>query len=163
MNILTTRDYHEVIGDIIPMDIPEDLSLGNSLLPRIPQQQELICNEEEEEKQTSVKLTKIEIMDLLPRINFNLPEEPDARLIEKMLISQGDYWGLYSIYKDQYPFKLLNSFVLYGYCRTLVNKPLTKGEYNKIQNDIRCIKKQSKIIEKRKLKKNKGKYRVEFK
>jgi len=36
MNNLINRDYHEVIGRVVQIEINNDLQLGNSLLPRIP-------------------------------------------------------------------------------------------------------------------------------
>ena len=163
MNILVNRDYHEVIGEIIPIDIPEDLRLGNSLLDRIPQITEFTeGNDIDDEIKTKINMGEDEIKSLLPRLNFNLPEEMEGKMMEKIFISQGDYWGLYELYKTKYPFSLLNSYVLYSYCRTLVKNPITKADYNKISSDIKTINRQKKIIEKKKWKKNKGNYNLHF-
>ena len=157
MNNLINRDFHECIGKIVPFEVNDDFRLGNSLLDRIPTTmvQDL---QEITEKQ------EIEYLDaslFYSKLRFNV-EETKVNLIETMLIKDKDYWGLYDLYTETEPFNKLPKLTLYTYVRNLVNKPILKTEYDKINSDIKSIKKSMKALKKKKYKKTHGKYYVNF-
>lgn len=154
MNNLITRDFHEAIGKVIPIEMNDDVRLGNALLDKIPttQVQDLKDN----------NINTIEVSDLYTLLRFNVAETK-VKLIEKMLIETHDYWGLFDMYVDVPPYDKLPKLSLYAFVRGLVGKPMLKGEYQKINSDIKSIKKSMKALEKKNYKKTKGKYNVKFK
>ena len=166
MEKMINRQYHETIGNIIPIELPKDIILGNSLLDKIPKKNNLpnegrIYNGEDN-KNKSIPLTQTDIIKLLPKLNFNLPQEKECKMMEKIFISNRDYWNLYHLLRSQSPFDKLSKFVLYRYCRTLVNKPITNAEYIRITNDLKAIKRYSRDIEKNLFKIRNGKYNLYF-
>tara|TARA_R100001015_G_C4624726_1_gene182964 strand:+ start:482 stop:964 length:483 start_codon:yes stop_codon:yes gene_type:complete len=160
MNNLLTRDFHEALGKVIPVEMNDDLRLGNSLLDRIPttQVQDLGINPQQEEGD----IRSIDVSDLYTQLRFNVAETK-VKLIEQLLIDTKDYWGLYDMYQDVPPYDKLPKLSLYAFCRGLVGKPMLKSEYQKINNDIKSIKKSMKALEKKNYKKTNGKYNVKFK
>jgi len=167
MNNLINRDYHEAIGSVIPVQLNKELQLGNSLLSKIPHNAvEDAKNMAIEKTENPNKMTLDEIKKLIPKLNYNLPEEKEeTKLMERIFIDTHNYWGLYEIYINKYPYNLVNPFVIYTYCRNLCGKPMTKNEYTKITMDLKSIKKSIKHIEQKdiKYKKKAGSYKVDFK
>jgi hypothetical protein len=152
MNNLINRDYHECIGFIIPIEMNEDIRLGNALLDKIP------FNQVEEVEEVEVE------DDYYSQLQFNTPNKDNTNVMEKILIEQKNYWGLYQMYLNTEPFKRLPKLSLYSFVRSLVGKPVMKSEYTKINNDIKSIKKSMKQIKKKsKMKKNTGDYSCNFK
>lgn len=149
---LVNREYHECIGVVIPVEMNEDIRLGNALLDKIP------FNQVEEVKEEEV------VDDYFNQLQFNTPNKDKTNMMEKILIQQKNYWGLYQMYLQTEPFKRLPKLSLYSFVRSLVGKPVMKKEYNKINNDIKAIKKSMKQIEKKtKMKKQNGEYCCNFK
>lgn len=160
MNNLLTREFHECLGKVLPVEMNEDIRLGNALLDRIPttQVQDLGINAKEKEGD----IRKIDVSDLFTQLRFNVPETK-ILLIEKLLIEEKDYWGLFDLYTEIEPYKRLPKLSLYTFVRNLVNKPVLKTEYTKINNDIKSIKKSMKALEKKRYKKQSGQFNVKFK
>ena len=157
MNNLLTRDFHECVGKVIPVEMNEDLRLGNSLLDRIPttQVQDFITEQKEN------GITHITISDLYTKLRFNVAETK-VKMIEQMLIENKDYWGLFDMYENVDPYNKLPKLSLYSFCRGLVGNPMLKSEYSKINQDIKSIKKSMKALEKKNYKKKNGSYNVKF-
>ena len=157
------REYHETIGNVVQVDLSKDIALGQSLLDRIPYN--YIDEQEESFKIPSennpLAMTDEDLMKLIPRINFNLPDS-DMRMAEKMMIEQGNYWDLLDLKAQEYPFSMLPKMQLYGYCRALCNKNMTKEEHQRIKSDIKFIEKNQKKIKELKFKKEKGDFWVNF-
>jgi len=160
MNNLITRDFHEALGKIIPVEMNEDIRLGNALLDRIPTTQVQDMGIKTEEKEGDIR--NIDVSNLYTQLRFNVADTK-FKLIEKLLIENQDYWGLYDMYQDVEPYNKLPKLSLYSFCRGLVNKPVLKSEYQKINQDIKSIKKSMKALEKKNYKKINGKYNVKFK
>ena len=163
MNDLLTRDYHEAIGNIIKIDMNKEFRLGNMLLDRIPynyigEQEELFKNKSEE---NPLAMSEDELKKLIPKLNFNLPDTK-YRLIEKKFIEEKNYFELIDLYKDEYPFKFMDSFNLYSYCRALVGKPIKSEEYCKIRSDLKFIRKHMNKIKNKQMKKSDGIYSLDF-
>ena len=163
MNDLLTRDYHEVIGDIIKIDMNQDFRLGSILLDRIPynfigEQEELFKNKTED---NPLAMSEDELKKLIPKLNFNLPDTK-LRFIEKKLIEEKNYMDLIELYKDEYPYKNMDSIHLYSYCRTLIGNPISSEEYSKIRQDLKSIKRNMKKIESKQMKKKNGVYSLDF-
>jgi hypothetical protein len=163
MNDLLTRDYHEVIGDIIKIDMNQDFRLGSILLDRIPynfigEQEELFKNKTED---NPLAMSEDELKKLIPKLNFNLPDTK-LRFIEKKLIEEKNYMDLMELYKDEYPYKNMDSIHLYSYCRTLIGNPISSEEYSKIRQDLKSIKRNMKKIESKQMKKKNGVYSLDF-
>jgi len=163
MNDLLTRDYHEVVGSILKIDMNEDFRLGTELLDRIPFN--YIGEQEENFKEVSdynpLAMTEDELKNLIPKLNFNLPETK-YRLVEKKFIENKNYWELYDLYKTEYPYNLMNDMGLYSFCRQLVGNPITNEEFVKIRQDMKSIKKNMKHIQSKQTKKKKGVYSIDF-
>lgn len=157
MNNLITRDFHEVIGRVIPVEMNEDIRLGNSLLDRIPTTMIQDLEEMGEQEPNNY----IDESELYSQLRFNVAETK-VNLIETILINNKDYWALYDLYLDTTPFNKLPKLSLYTYVRKLVNKPIIKSEYEKINNDIKSIKKSMKALKKKEYKKTRGKYSIKF-
>jgi len=163
MNDLLTRDYHEVIGDIIKIDMNQDFRLGSILLDRIPynfigEQEELFKNKTED---NPLAMSEDELKKLIPKLNFNLPDTK-LRFIEKKLIEEKNYMDLIELYKDEYPYKNMDSIHLYSYCRTLIGNPISSEEYSKIRQDLKSIKRNMKKIESKQMKKKNGVFSIDF-
>lgn len=163
MNDLLTRDYHEVIGDIIKIDMNQDFRLGSILLDRIPynyigEQEELFKNKTED---NPLAMSEDELKKLIPKLNFNLPDTK-LRFIEKKLIEEKNYMDLMELYKDEYPYKNMDLIHLYSYCRTLIGNPISSEEYSKIRQDLKSIKRNMKKIESKQMKKKNGVYSLDF-
>lgn len=158
MNNLLTREFHEVIGKVIPVEMNEDIRLGNALLDRIPT---TIVQDLQEEEEEEVECECIDARELYNQLRFNVGETK-VNLIENILIQNKDYWSLYDLYLETPPWNKLPKLSLYTYVRRLVNKPLIKTEYEKINNDIKSIKKSMKALKKKKYKKTEGKYSINF-
>ena len=163
MNDLLTRDYHEVIGDIIKIDMNQDFRLGSILLDRIPynfigEQEELFKNKTED---NPLAMSEDELKKLIPKLNFNLPDTK-LRFIEKKLIEEKNYMDLMELYKDEYPYKNMDSIHLYSYCRTLIGNPISSEEYSKIRQDLKSIKRNMKKIESKQMKKKNGVFSIDF-
>lgn len=163
MNDLLTRDYHEVVGNILKIEMNEDFRLGNALIDRIPFN--YIGEQEENFKEVSdynpLAMTEEELRALIPKLNFNLPDTK-LRLVEKGFIEKKNYWELYELYKGEYPFNLMNDMSLYSYCRSIVGMPMTNDEFVKIRKDMKSIKKNMKHINSKQIKKKKGVYSIDF-
>lgn len=159
MNNLLTRDFHETLGKVIPVEMNEDIRLGNALLDRIPttQVQDLGFDTE---KTSDIKCVDAE--EFYTQLRFNVADTK-INLIEQMLIEKKDYWGLYDMYNKVEPYDKLPKLSVYSFCRGLVGKPVLKSEYQKINQDIKSIKKSMKALEKKNYKKSNGKYNVKFK
>lgn len=152
MNSLINREYHECIGAVIPIEMNEDIRLGNALLDKIP------FNQVEEAEVVETE------EDFYTQLQFNTPNKEDTNMMEKILIEQKNYWGLYQMYLKTEPFKRLPKLSLYSFVRSLVGKPVLKSEYTKITNDIKSIKKSMKQLKKKtKMKKQNGDYCCNFK
>lgn len=152
MNSLINRDYHECIGLVIPIEMNEDIRLGNALLDKIP------FNQVEEVEEVEL------VDDYFSKLQFNTPNYDNTNMMEKILIEQKNYWGLYQMYLNTEPFKRLPKLSLYSFVRSLVGKPVMKSEYTKINNDVKAIKKSMKQIKKKtKMKKQTGDYCCNFK
>jgi len=163
MNDLLTRDYHEVIGDIIKIDMNQDFRLGSILLDRIPynyigEQEELFKNKTED---NPLAMSEDELKKLIPKLNFNLPDTK-LRFIEKKLIEEKNYMDLMELYKDEYPYKNMDLIHLYSYCRTLIGNPISSEEYSKIRQDLKSIKRNMKKIESKQMKKKNGVFSIDF-
>ena len=163
MNDLLTRDYHEAIGNIIKIDMNKEFRLGNMLLDKIPynyigEQEELFKNKSEE---NPLAMSEEELKKLIPKLNFNLPNTK-FRLIEKKFIEEKNYFELMDLYKDEYPYNLMDNMHLYSYCRALVGKPIKSDEYCKIRSDLKSIKKNMKKIQTKQMKKTDGIYSLDF-
>lgn len=163
MNDLLTRDYHEVVGGILKVEMNEDFRLGTQLLDRIPYN--YIGEQEENFKNISdynpLAMTEEELKGLIPKLNFNLPDTK-LRLVEKKFIDNKNYWELFDLYKGEYPYNLMNDMGLYSFCRQLVGLPITNEEYVKIRSDMKAIKKNMKHIQSKQTKKKKGVYSIDF-
>lgn len=161
MNNLITRDFHEVIGRVIPFEMNEDIRLGNALMDRIPTTQVQDLGIEEENTKS------VDMSEFYNKLRFILPQKEEKQdsliLIEKMLIQNKDYWGLYDLFNEIEPYDKLPKLSVYSFCRNLVKKPILKNEYQKINQDIKSIKKSMKALEKKNFKKNNGKFNVKFK
>lgn len=162
MNNLLTRNFHETIGRVIQFEMNDDIALGQALMDRIPSQvvdKEL--NPIKEEEETTAE--DIAVEKLYSKMNFNLPDTKFG-LIEKILINEKDYWSLFELYNDVEPYNKLPKMSLYTFVRNLVGKPLTKAEYQKINNDVKSIKKSMKQIKNKteKMKKNRGNFTCDF-
>ena len=159
MNNLINRDYHETIGRVVKIEINNDLQLGNSLLPRIPFN---MIGEMENQKiekiddDKPIALSDNELEQLIPRLNFNLPE-CNYKLMEKKFIDEKDYWNMYELLNTYDSYKNMGKFATYVYARELCNCPIEDAEYKKINNDVRTIKKCMKQIKNKNQKKNKNK------
>ena len=159
MNNLINRDYHEAIGRVVKIEINNDLQLGNSLLPRIPFN---MIGEMENQKiekiddDKPIALSDNELEQLIPRLNFNLPE-CNYKLMEKKFIDEKDYWNMYELLNTYDSYKNMGKFATYVYARELCNCPIEDAEYKKINNDVRTIKKCMKQIKNKNQKKNKNK------
>ena len=163
MNNLLTRDYHEAIGDIIKIDMNKEFRLGNMLSDKIPynyigEQEELFKNKSDE---NPLAITEIQLKELIPKLNFNLPNTK-FRLIEKKFIEEKNYFELMDLYKDEYPYNLIDTMHLYSYCRTLVGKPIKSEEYCKIRSDLKFIRKHMNKIKNKQMKKTDGVYCLDF-
>ena len=155
MNTLFSRDFHEVFGKVIEIDMNNDIRLGNNLLDKIPFFSQDFKKEEED-------INNIDVSDFYTQLRFNIAETKEI-LIEKLLIDAKDYWGLYHLYCDVPPYDKLPKLSLYAFCRGLVGKPVLKGEYKKINQDEKTIKKYMKSIEINKnYKKTNGKFEISF-
>ena len=164
MNNLINRDYHEVIGKIIKFEMNDDLRLGQELLSKIPynyigEQEEIFKNEESE--YNPLAMTEEELSKLIPKLNFNLPETK-LKLIEKIYIENNEYWELYELYEDTYPFSQLPKMTLYNYCRNCCGLPMTEEENRKIKQDLKSINKSMKQLNNKKIKKEKGVFNIDF-
>ena len=95
MNSLFSRDFHEVIGKVIEIDMNDNIRLGNNLLDRIPFSQDFKKEEED--------INNIDVSDFYTQLRFNIAETKEI-LIEKLLIDSKDYWGLYDLYCDVPPY-----------------------------------------------------------
>lgn len=143
MNNLINRDYHEAIGRVVKIEINNDLQLGNSLLPRIPFN---MIGEMENQKiekiddDKPIALSDNELEQLIPRLNFNLPE-CNFKLMEKKFIDENDYWNMYELLNTYDSYKNMGKFAVYVYSRELCNCPIEDNEYKKINNDIRTLNK----------------------
>ena len=157
MNNLINRDYHEVIGRVVQIEINNDLQLGNSLLPRIPfnmigEMENQKIQEIDEDR--PISLSDDEIEKLLPRLNFHVPES-SYKLMEKKFIDEQDYWNMYELLNTYDDYKNMGKFATYVYARELCNLPVLENEYKKINNDVRTIKKCMKQLKNKNDKKNK--------
>ena len=66
MNNLLTRDFHEAIGDIIKVEMNDDLRLGNSLMNKIPYNQvEEVEEENKRKEENKFKSDKEFVLELL--------------------------------------------------------------------------------------------------
>ena len=108
-----------------------------------------------------IKKDEEELKKLIPKLNFNLPDTK-YRLIEKKFIEEKNYFELIDLYKDEYPFKFMDSFNLYSYCRALVGKPIKSEEYCKIRSDLKFIRKHMNKIKNKQMKKSDGIYSLDF-
>ena len=163
MNDLLTRDYHEAVGSIIKIDLNKEFRLGNMLLDKIPynyigEQEELFKNKSE---QNPLAMSEIQLKELIPKLNFNLPNTK-FRLIEKKFIEEKNYFELIHLYKNEYPYSLMDDMHLYSYCRALVGKAIKPDEYCKIRSDLKSIKKSMKKIQTKQMKKTDGIYSLDF-
>ena len=137
MNNLLTREFHEAVGRVIPVEMNDDIALGQSLMDRIPSMEvdsEMNPIHIEEEEKVE------EIDNLYSKLNFDLPNSKIG-LIETILIGNKDYWGLYELYTDISPYNKLPKLSLYSFVRGLIGRPVSKNEYTKINSDIKSIKK----------------------
>jgi hypothetical protein len=163
MNKLLSREYHEAVGNIVKVDLNKDIALGQALLDRVPYN--YIDEQEESFKVVSddnpLAMTEDELMKLIPKINFNLPDS-DIRMAEKMMIEQGNYWDLLELKQQEYPFNMIPKMQLYTYCRALCNKEMSKEEMMRIKADIKFIEKNQKKLKDLKFKKEKGDFWVNF-
>ena len=104
MNKLLSREYHEAVGNVVKVDLNKDIALGQALLDRVPYN--YIDEQEASFKVVSddnpLAMTEDELMKLIPKINFNLPDS-DIRMAEKMMIEQGNYWDLLELKQQEYP------------------------------------------------------------
>jgi len=158
MNNLLTRDFHETVGKVIPVEMNDDIRLGNALLDRIPTTMVQDLKEEDEPEE---EIECIDARNLYSQLRFNVGDTK-VNLIETILIKNKDYWALYDLYQETPPWNKLPKLSLYTYVRRLVNEPLLKTEYEKINSDIKSIKKSMKRLEKKKYKKTEGKYNINF-
>jgi len=164
MNNLINRDFHEVIGKIVKFEMNEDLRLGQELLSKIPynyigEQEEIFKNQTTEDN--PLAMSEEELKKLIPKVNFNLPETT-LKLVEKSFIDSQQYWELYDLYEDTYPFSQLPKMTLYTYCRNCCGLPMTDEENKKIKQDMKTINKSMKLIKKKQMKKEKGVYNINF-
>ena len=163
MNNILNRDYHEIVGPIIKIEMNEDLRLGNELITRIPYN---YIGEQEDIFKTQNDLNPLamseeELKKLIPKLNFNLPDTK-FKLMEKKFIDNQDYWSLFELLKDMHPYNLTNNFAVYSYCRSLCRLPIMPEEYKKINQDIKILKKNMKKIKNKNMKKSHGNYEIKF-
>lgn len=163
MNNLLTRPFHEVIGDIIKVEMNEDLRLGNALMDRIPYNQVAEVQEENKRKEENPNLVSDEeCKDLVYKIAFNMPQT-QLKYIESLFIKSKNHMGLYNYYKSNvYPYNRMENFALYIYCRKLCGKPMTQVEHKRIKDDLKSIKKSMNLLKKKSKKKQNGSYSVKF-
>lgn len=161
MNIILERDYHEVIGKVIKFEMNEDMRLGQELLNRIPYN--FIGEQEKIKKEdyNPLAMSETELQELIPRMNFNLPDT-NLRFMEKQFIENKDYWSLFDLLKNEHPYNLTNDFSVYTYCRALCGMEVSVEEHRKINQDLKTLKKGMKLLNKKKIKKEKGVYSVNF-
>jgi hypothetical protein len=163
MNSLLMRDYHEVIGTIVKVELNDDLRLGNALIDRIPynyvgEQEELFKNQSD---YNPLAMNEEDLKNLIPKLNFNLAET-NLRFMEKKFIDDKDYWSLYELYQDEYPYNLMDSMTLYSFCRTMIGRPITNEEFIRIRQDMKSIGKSMKTIKNSQTKKKRGVYSIDF-
>ena len=83
MNKLLSREYHEAVGNIVKVDLNKDIALGQALLDRVPYN--YIDEQEDNFKIISdnnpLAMSEDELMKLIPKINFNLPDT-DMKMVE---------------------------------------------------------------------------------
>ena len=163
MNNILNRNFHEIIGPIIKIEMNDDLRLGNELVHRIPynyigEQEEVFKNQTDH---NPLAMTEHDLKKLIPKLNFNLPETK-LRLMEKKFIDNQDYWSLYELIKDMHPYNLTNDFAVYSYCRSMCRLPLMAEEYKRINQDLKSLKKSMKKIKNKSMKKLHGNYEIKF-
>jgi len=163
MNNLINHEFHETIGNIIKVEVNDDIRKGQELSQRIPYNyiSEMENNFKSITEDNPLGMNEEDLIKLIPRLNFNLPES-NYRLMEKTLIENQDYFNLFDLFSTYDIYKNMNKFTLYSYCRNLCNKPILEKEYKKINQDLKLIKKSMKQINKKQLKKNTGKYNIVF-
>lgn len=163
MNNLLTRDFHEAIGDIIKVEMNDDLRLGNSLMNKIPYNQvEEVQDENKRKEENPLQVSEEECRDLVYKIAFNQPET-QLKYVENLFIKSKNYMGLYYYYKHNvYPYNRMDNFALYTFCRTICGKGMTQVEHKKIRDDLKSIKKSMDLLKKKAKKKQNGSYNVKF-
>ena len=157
MNNLTNRDYHEVIGRIVKIEMNDDLRLGQELSKRIPYNMVGELEEQLKNKKdiNPLSMDEEDLLKLIPRLNFNLPDS-QYKLMEKQFMTDGDYWALMSLLEGYEHYQHMGKFALYVYCRELCGKPVSEAEFKQINNDNRTIKKSMKQLKNKALKKSKS-------
>tara|TARA_Y100001972_G_scaffold127034_1_gene182608 strand:- start:3513 stop:4004 length:492 start_codon:yes stop_codon:yes gene_type:complete len=163
MNNLLMRDFHECLGEVIKVDMNEDIRLGNYYMDKIPFNMVKEVEEENKKKiENPLLVSDDECLELIYRCGFTMPDD-NRNYVEKLFIEAKDYWRLYYYYINNVDvYKKMDKFNVYSFCRNMCGKPISATEHKKIRDDLKSIKKSMNLLRKKKMNKKNGDFTVDF-